>query len=922
MSVNIDNIANIPGAQTSAKTSTVLQQKSETIPMVDKAKMERAKQLGIDLARYNELVAQFPGFATASIDKQREIIATSNSASAKSPEKEISSEEPKEIESKKTVSSTGFDKAGYNKKDVAGKIEDCYSELARNIYIHGLGKQNADDKNALQLKTHSEEEWNNLSKDAKKAEVDKLKAFIDKNNVLAKLKKDLTSKFGNKDKEVLADHVMRCIQAANTNESSILDFMALDEYDCADKINDYLYTDNEFGADNLNKADREYLEQNKLLKSEVTKYISEKRGEDIGDNLDMSDVGKYIKYYNLNKEELLYSALKSKQNLTSFEKKQLEYYNKVSNTPTYNNLIKDSKAKNILDLQVEYNALTAKKERGEELSPEQEGTYGILQETLNTDEAKELIQHARTLPTPKTSEEKKIVADYGDFKKSIAGHANGVTEFVLTYNYLNEKTEGMSTKEKGEYIANFMIYNPSPSNARIFGIYMKECPNLLEDIRLVEHAALNVDDMSESQFETSRKPVLTLSRSKNPSDQKRAAFAANSASSILEECKGPEYDGLKVSNSRCNAQIPGADSVLTTNTNATITDPEKATKAQRYVTKGKYATEETHRYTADKAKYFPPDAQYGIVKDVIDASSKATAYIAENDIVSGLAAKAQTPTFEYTHKKIDEYYDGDDAIKYSKALASQIPQCDKDNQLDMHNDIMTSKYSEVQQYAASQISKLDPTVQAEAIQTAYATGNESVIAAASAEVVKCAPDVQQLVAPVIVVQNAMDSDSLSSDDKFKLLNSLNLTSDQIAKLSPKEKREYFTKLFKQASISDKMKMLGTLSGTQQKSAYTLICRYYPEILSSMVEGGKGKSLLDMGLPIDINNKIIGLMKRSTNIQVITQLKEIQADSKFKDFFKDMADKNSQGIDFVTSAFATSPKELKNKKVKGNIDLRV
>ena len=73
----------------------------------------------------------------------------------------------------------------------------------------------------------------------------------------------------------------------------------------------------------------------------------------------------------------------------------------------------------------------------------------------------------------------------------------------------------------------------------------------------------------------------------------------------------------------------------------------------------------------------------------------ATAHAAENDVISKLGKNDQTKGFKLIKNRVEDLFEGEQAIKYSKALSDQIPNCDKSNQLDMHNEIMKSKYSEV-----------------------------------------------------------------------------------------------------------------------------------------------------------------------------------------------------------------------------------
>lgn len=72
----------------------------------------------------------------------------------------------------------------------------------------------------------------------------------------------------------------------------------------------------------------------------------------------------YVKYYNLSEDELLHSALKEKlkngEKLTDIEQKKLAIYTKMMAEPGNQQIVKEAKAQNLLELDKEYNSLSVK----------------------------------------------------------------------------------------------------------------------------------------------------------------------------------------------------------------------------------------------------------------------------------------------------------------------------------------------------------------------------------------------------------------------------------------------------------------------------------------------------------------------------------------------------------------------------------
>lgn len=313
-------------------------------------------------------------------------------------------------------------------------------------------------------------------------------------------------------------------------------------------------------------------------------------------------------------------------------------------------------------------------------------------------------------------------------------------------------------------------------------------------------------------------------------------------------------------------------------------------------------------------------------------NKKYTEYAVENkdtglmkSITEGLSdysKENQTPAFKNIMLS-SEKFDDNDAISIQKTLANQIAKSDKSNQLEMHSDIMKSKFSEVQEQAAQNIKNYDHSIQNEAIDKVYESKNTKAIQAVLDNLDKMPPQVQKTESARLIGEIALNGAVESGLLESKIMGG-SLSARELMQLTPTQRREYFIKQFEDASPTKKLEILKKLasasSGVYKKTIYTIIARFSSPLLKSMVEGGLGKSMLDAGLPIDAVNKIINVMKTSTNNDVIEQLKELKLDASFEKYFdeKDEADMSDKKSVTIPPEFGNDVKKIFAKKGnKGN-----
>lgn len=810
-SFNIDN-SNIKistGVNSGLKAAnTTSGSKTVSVQMTDTNKLALLKKLNITLDQYNAIKAQNPNFDTLSPAEQYEII---DNFSVKTPTLVESKTEKQDAKVEKTSTSTPEIKdikAEYNKKDLVGKTEICYSEVARNIYIYGVK-----DKDKVIANAHSKEEWDKLSDKEKKAEVEKVKTFINSDERLKNVKNKYDDKVPENAKEIVIDGIMRAIQAANAEGVSIVDFMKKDEYERKELIERHLVNENKINPENLNKNDKEYLAQSKMLNSEVTKVVEKKTGQKLDNEL---DTGLYVKYYNLSEDELLHSALKEKvkngEKLTDVEQKQYARYNKMMAEPSNQQIVKEAKAQNILKLDKEFNTLSAKIKNGETLSPEERKAYSILKETLNSEENKELRNFGKLMPQPQTDYEKKVAADVENYKAQTKEYVHGSDlEAGTVIAYIGNKTDGMSKAEKTEYIAHFIRYNRSLSSSKIFARYMKECPELAGRVETLLAASSNYTEMDATQRTDFNKAKVKAANSNNLYLKATGINSANTVSYVLAkpEYSSAKFDEMKLENAESNAQINDTEVLKnTTSANATIHDAETAVKAQACITNSDYFNDEVAIDTANKARDFVKGAQARVLNMTTDKNAAAAKYVAENDIIRTLHADAQAEAFDGTYNSINKHFKGADADKYSQSLTSQIKGLDAKAQVEVYNSVSGSRN------AANSVNNFTNPIQYQGVKNL-------------------------------------------SENTQQVYNYLSMLSSDGKPIS----RDVVVKMFQKLELNEQRDFLKSLSPQQVAQIPISVCNSFPELIETFVDMGKGVEIIQQ-CNIGTGNKTIQLMAKS------------------------------------------------------------
>lgn len=869
MNLNIDN-SNLKISQNNnltAKSVNLSSSKSVNIPMADAEKNALLKKLGITLDQYNLIKAQHPNFDQLPLGEQLEIVKTPIVPKAELQSSEV--KEEKTISESADTKKTSDFKTEYNKKDVKGKIDDCYSELAKNIYIYG-----AKDKNKVIAEAHSKEEWNKLSDADKKELVNKIKTKIDERPELKQVKDIFLSDANNADKENYVDTVMRGLLAADQEGISYISLIqSSSEAERARIIEDYLLNTDE---SKKNDNDKLYEAEFKLIKSE----IADETGTSVN-SLDAEEVSRRVRYCNLNTNELLYKALEKKgQKRSDIENKKYAQLKQSYSSEEYkdktNFVLQKSKARKLMSLKEELNNYNELIKAGKTLTAEQDSNKQSIEKYLQTTEAKNLEKIE--LPEPQTLEEKLMVEKLKALKENVAKHINSnaqdIEETAVNI-FIAKETKGMSEKAKKDFYATFFKFYDSDGSIDILLKTMQDGKNqevanaLSKEKGLTPELAMIAGSMTKNQNMNVQASIREQIHSKNLAEKQlgEAGFSILVNSYISEACKDEKFDECKIGLTDIALSTKDVQKHnRSIDVTKTIQNESKRQDNYKNILTHQNTTSETGNYAIDNID----NSKDGlvIVENASDRWSACTKHAAEKtDLMKKLGDEAPKAC-QILHKNINKHFEGKDAIKYSNALSDQIQYCDKDNQLAMHNEMMTSKYSEVQQHVAGNIKNYDPTVQADALSTVYRSGNEKAIATAVNDVLPAikSPDAQQIALKQAVMELAGIADDSEIQAKFA---NGTLSKAEIAQLSSSERREYYVRLFDSATPAEKIKYLKSIpNGRSRQTVYNLIGTYYKNTFKSLIESdvSTAEAMFNMGLKADLQNMICEtiMFKAETN----------------------------------------------------------
>ncbi len=854
------------------------------IDMVDVKKQELLKRLNITADEYQLILNDNPSFSALDEVKQLEIVQQFKARQISAPA------EGKAVEAESKPASTEFDRAAYNSMDNKEKLEQVKYEFAKNVFIYGI--KDRDGNTVAGLTAHSPEEWANMSEEQKQQFINNLmNGMANDKNLAGAVNsiKDILS--GNKEnaQTALLDSTMRATQVANSKNMSFLEFFSLDEYEKFDATEEYL----ENHKDTLTKADKEYLDNNSFLKDVMLKSLSE-HGVGLDDDASMAKIAMHAKYCNLDLNEEILHELAAKKETGNLSPREEHWFNELSkfNDDNGKNSFDKSKAFKLVTLKKEFEQLNGKLDSGELLSDEEQAKYNMLLSYFNSDEASRLEKDVvPNLKKAETDYEKSVQADINEVNNALAGYVNdNRIRTGITIKYLDNKRRNMSPEEWEKFLNTYCELNPDSSiNVGIIEAFGNDNISLYKNAHLIPESVIaSKQNPSEAIAKAQNDAISEASKSDN-SFLRTVAYDANIARSSIAQKAGNDYYSDAVSISLVEMSSSGVydqtksermakDAV---NVHASMKSPEMQRNAQKRLEKSCINTTNVRNYTTDNIGKFHAENQISIYNAAITGDKEAAAHASENGSVASMASENQNEAFDLLYDRLNEYFEGDDAVKYLNNLADQIPDCDKDNQLNMHNRMMGSQYQEVQEHAAGNIGNYDPAVQSDAMDTVYATGNSAAVEAAVNSLgANTAPDTKGY------IQNeAGVPDMIKSAIQDKISSGAQLTPQEYASLSYREKVEYQANYFKNLPPAKQIKLLASISdNNQKKTIYQLIMNNNSGLFQSIIESSADTARFIYN-NIDAARGLVkqtAERKAAADISYNELLKDINSDEEIKD----------------------------------------
>ncbi len=308
--------------------------------------------------------------------------------------------------------------------------------------------------------------------------------------------------------------------------------------------------------------------------------------------------------------------------------------------------------------------------------------------------------------------------------------------------------------------------------------------------------------------------------------------------------------------------------------------------------------------------------------DMIDGSISAIKYFETSESRD----KADEKAFNWIENCDNEDY----RRRLTETRFNMISELNPDEQLSKFDRTMNSMHQDVKECGASNVDKLDPSVQNEAMESAYSTGDEEVVNAAmeSLSNSKSIDAIEQELPRAVI--NAVEKDDLTRlyndfdavDDglsslRQRVASGAKLSAQEYASLSPQEKREYFASYFKKLPLEQKIKMLTSIpNGTQKRSIYKMLAQSNDNLFNILISDANiAKDIRDMNISEAINNKIdnIILQKRASEIQFANLANDYE-------LAEDNSNTNNQTEKYFASVNSGNfdTKEIYKKDKRGNI----
>ncbi len=760
--------------------------------------VDLAEKLGITPDQLNSILSKNTNFMTLSFEEQQKLVAELN-VSKVSNEEIVENEtvEPiKEsvVEDKKDASQLEKTAENFNYKE--------FSELPLREQFDTYAEELAKNRFILGNK-HNLSEWSGLSKEERTALIN-----AERNNLNAGDEKfAINSKRYEKRTSTVLQSKMETLQVANYNNMSLDDFLKLELKERKGQVHDYKFNVVSEHPENCSESQKNYYKEQEFLSAAIVDALK-RSGDPYWQNnettfvLPESELKDYAKKLGKPIALIEYEYLRSKDNLSNYEKSRFEKLKRYD-TPA-----------------------------GQELLEAQQNpqNYGRLDELSKSDFGEDwaAVQNA-------SSEEKMFVLQkyFGNKMKSFKGDKEAATKFA---NEFISELSGIEPILAGDLVAKGLErLERAERKAIIQGA----------DKTLQSHLSIGINDLPED-LRSDFVKLIRAKESKDPDfiEKLGLTITANSKEETLVLIKDEitKFKNEKVVNSYTDAAL-----------DKTRVSAEGQNKI--FISVFENASDKSAAYAAKNLDKTYKENQLSLTVKASERKACNDAMI-EDGTIARFAKENQTEAFKIQKTRCEQDdYTKDEAIEQLNKLSDLISKCDKDNQLDMHNEIMKSKYSEVQEHAAGNIKNYDPSVQADAMNTVYKSGNQKAIEAAVSSIPEFkSPDMQRQETVRAVGEIVLNDKNAEPKAKFL---AGELTYEEVKNLPISQRREIFQIYFKKLPMSEKIKLLSSIKNfSTKKTVYAMIARNNDHLFSEICKDKDCASdLLSMGLPVDVVNKV-------------------------------------------------------------------
>ncbi len=892
---NINSTTSASSTSQTTKTSTT---KSDSTSIMTKPQDELLKKLGITEAEYMALVNANPEFATMSVEKQLEYISKNKTQTTQQAEQttqsntttQTSQTETPEEQSETTQSQTQtaaqeetpqndvsdfyFNNEDYSHLPLSKKMEVYVKEYAKNSFLY------SDSENPKTI-----DDWNNLSEEEQKKLIAQTKLALEDtfSEALSETSPELQG-------EVLTS-MMTNLQAANYMQYTVAQLNGKEKYqgytisqnEKEDAIYSYLSEVNEVSPNSLTDTDKNRLQYQQTLVDAVSSAAGR-------DNMCLADAEQYMKDNNLTQTEVLHEYLTKKSQtgkLTEKEEKLLNSLDTKLNDPAMKLALMEAKVQGLENLETE---LEEAKKNGDTARAEQ------LEKVINSKDSQEIRKWAEDNKIEKKEPPKK----YTKFMESSFGKLYDQTSdpqerAAILMAYIKEThpnsskkqsklaidlyeglcSEGIDAAEtKVSFLSACLSFDPEIGQKILDEASIYSTTAAINE-RHRTHREVNPEydkNNGKRQKETllNAKGIAQKSLNKTISAKARGQMA--SVKALIESSQNVFSDSkLNIPDENKDAYIGGLGEanketeIANKNIDITLTYKDAALQAKSTKTIIQYASEESKAYGVVRTDLAHSENQTKFADWYTKDSKLATEAFVEDGTWARFDSENQTEGMELAYNRTDELFEGDEKIELLNKNADHIADADKENQLDMHNFYMDSKYSEVVEHAAGNIYKYDESVQGDALDSTRNTGNQDAIDAAMSNFDKYPDYVQenpkyQAMQQETEVRQAQEVAQQVAEfhDQYEKLTGMQSNIDQ--EITNDEQKLSYIKNFLNASPQEQFKMLSKIPMSWQGTVFSRIATYCPQMLTGLVKQGYGQYILNTpGLDSDVVYKVVDIM---------------------------------------------------------------